>query len=565
VRGDVIGVLDIQSSEAVSLDEGDIAVLQTMADQLVIALENARLFEETQMRVQELSMLFEVSRSLAGAPLQPREICAAVARQFIEVLGIQECGIHLLADRQGDAMWILFEEGVFRWEGEGGAEVYSLSKYPATARVVETRLPLVVQASDPEPPAAERAYMEKYGLATLAIIPMSVKGQAIGTIELSTWGEERHYTPVELNLAITLANQAAAALENARLFRAVEEKQRYLRTVLDSVNHAMVVTDLEGRVHLANRAMEVLLGISEGEAIDQPLAEVGGEALSDVAERITVGEVAGPEALQMELSDGRALVAHLTPITDPQGEHVGYVVAMADVSALHRLNQLKSRVIRIASHDLRNPLHLAAGFFKILLDDLPLLTAQQSALAQRVLNHLDAMERLVDNLLELERVEVAGADQLERLDMGVVVQKVLRDQCLQVELKQHFLWSEIAEDLPMVRGERVMLAQAVSNLVDNAVKYTQEGGEISVRVWAEGDEVLVTVQDNGPGIPPEDQSRVFDQFYRGHQPGTEHVPGSGLGLSLVQAIAQQHRGRVWVESEGTPGSGSTFGIALPVD
>lgn len=109
-----------------------------------------------------------------------------------------------------------------------------------------------------------------------------------------------------------------------------------------------------------------------------------------------------------------------------------------------------------------------------------------------------------------------------------------------------------------------MLLQAISNLLDNAVKYTPKGGEIFVQVWTEGDEVILTVKDTGIGIPPDALPHIFKQFYRARQPGTEDVAGTGLGLSLVQSVIQEHRGRVWAESEGVPGRGSLFGIALPV-
>jgi len=563
VRGSIIGVLDIHSSKPEAFDEGDVTILQAMADQLAVAVENARLFEKIRQRVQELTVLFDVSRALTSTPLQPREIARVIARQITDVLGVQGCSIHLLSGPGAETMWVLFEDGAFRQED--GAEVYELSKYPATANAIRTRQPLVVQVGDPDAPSAERVHMKKRGITTLAIIPLVVKGKAIGTIELSTWGETRRYTPVEIGLATTLANQAAVALENARLFRQVEEGQRYLRAVLDSVNHAIVVTDLESVVRFTNEAVEMLFGVPEGQAIGRPLAEiVGHQALSDMTKRIAGGEITGQEALQVELSDGRALVVNLAPVTGPQGNLTGYVVAMADVTALHELSQLKSRMIRVASHDLRNPLHLAGGFFKVLLDDLPPLTEHQTNLARRVVNHLDAMERLIDNLLELERVEGAQAGQPEPLDMGEIVREVLHERRLQVELKQQQLWSEVAPDLPSVRGDRQMLIQAVANLLDNAIKYTPSEGRISVRVWVEGDEILVSVQDSGLGIPPKLQSRIFDQFYRVRQPGTEHVPGTGLGLSLVQAIVQQHKGRVWVDSEGIPGKGSTFTIALPV-
>lgn len=394
-------------------------------------------------------------------------------------------------------------------------------------------------------------------------VPMMAKGKVLGAISAQSY-RPNAFSQEDLETLITLANQAAIAVENARLFRKVEQGQQYLRAVLDGVDHAVVVTNLDGVVCLANRAMEALFGVPEAAAVGRPLEEVAGhKALFSIAQRIGQGQITGPEALQVELSDGRALVTHVAPVTDQGGTRTGYVVAMADITALHELSQLRSRIIRMASHDLRNPLHLAGGFLHVLLEDLPPLTKQQSLLAQRVLNHLGAMERLIDNLFELERVGEARAPHREPLDVGPLVQEVLRSQRMQAELKQHRLRSEVDEDIPPVLGDASMLSHALANLVDNAVKYTPTGGDITVRVWAEEGEVVIRVEDTGVGIPPDAQGRVFDQFYRARQPGTEHISGTGLGLSLVQAIVQQHGGRVWVESAGVPGEGTVFGLALP--
>ncbi len=344
----------------------------------------------------------------------------------------------------------------------------------------------------------------------------------------------------------------------------MEASQQYLRAILDSVDYAVVVTDLNGRVRLANRSTENVFGIREPDIINYPLGEViCHQSLREIAGRIERGEITGRESIQVTLSDDRIMATQIAPISDSQGERVGYVLAMADVTPLHRLSQLKSQVIRIASHDLRNPLQLASGFFHILLEELPPLTDMQADLAQRITHHLKTMERLIDELLELERIEVSAERREELLDMGQLVQQAASEYRWQAEMKGVRLWTEVIRDVSPVRGNRRMLLQAIGNLLDNAIKYTPEGGDIALRLWEENGEVILTVRDTGVGIPPEALPHIFEHFYRARQPGTEHVSGTGLGLTLVQSIIREHRGRVWVESEGVPGKGSLFGIALP--
>jgi PAS domain S-box-containing protein len=398
---------------------------------------------------------------------------------------------------------------------------------------------------------------------SLIAVPILFQGRAIGAISVQSY-EPHAFRREDLETLIMLANQAGVALENARLFRDAESSQRYLRAILDSVDYAVVVTDLKGRIRLVNRTTENIFGIRESEIVNCPLSDIiGHQSLREIGERIARGEITERESIQVTLSDDRIMATQVAPILDVRGERVGYVLAMADVTPLHRLSQLKSQVIRIASHDLRNPLQLASGFFHILLEELPPQTEMQANLAQRVIHHLKAMERLIDELLELERLEVSAERREELLDMVQLVQQAAGEYRWQAEMKGVRLWTEIVRDVSPVRGNHRMLLQAIGNLLDNAIKYTPEGGMVTLRLWEENGEVILTVRDTGVGIPPEDLPHIFEHFYRARQPGTEHIAGTGLGLTLVQSIVHEHRGRVWVESEGIPGKGSLFGIALP--
>ncbi len=251
MRGRPIGALTIQSSQEAAFSREDITVLQTMADQLANAITNAQLYEETQRRLREQTLLFDASQRLAGAPLQATEIAEIAARQLVQVMGNVECSFSVL-DSQENTLQILadvsIEDGVERWHSD--IEQFSLSDYPATCRVMETLRPLVVQASDPDADPAELAYMQRHVIATLAIIPLAVKGQTIGVIELES-EEESHFTSEELNMAMTLANQAAVALENARLYETMEQELGERRRMEEALQE--VHEELERYTHSLER------------------------------------------------------------------------------------------------------------------------------------------------------------------------------------------------------------------------------------------------------------------------------------------------------------------------
>ena len=517
--------------------------------------------EQLQQRVTTLNLLNEIGQTISSS-LELEPLLNLIYEGTSRLMDASNFWIVLYDRERGELYYELIYDQGQRYPPE--RLPYDPNRF-LSAYVIERREPLFL--STLEEVQKVPIYLETTGSGrcpeSLIAVPLLSRGRAIGAISVQSY-EPHAFRREDLEILMMMATQAGVALENARLFREVEASQQYLRAILDSVDYAVMVTDLNGRVRLANRATENVFGIREPDIINSPLGEViCHQSLREIAGRIERGEVAGRESVQVTLSDDRIMATQIAPISTSQGERVGYVLAMADVTPLHRLSQLKSQVIRIASHDLRNPLQLASGFFHILLEELPPLTEMQANLAQRITHHLKTMERLIDELLELERVEVSGERPEELLDVGLLVQQAASEYRWQAEMKGLRLWTEITQDISPVRGNYRMLLRAIGNLLDNAIKYTPEGGTITLRLWEEGGEVILTVKDTGVGIPPEALPHIFEHFYRAHQPGTEHVSGTGLGLSLVQSIIREHHGRVWVESEGVPGKGSLFGIALP--
>jgi GAF domain-containing protein len=243
-----LGTLCLFSRSARDLSTAQFSLLEAIGRQIGVGIANARLFEQTQARATELSVLFDISQKLNSASLRPLGITEIVARQLLE-MGDVECSFSLLDD-DGDTLRVLTD--LFVKEGEivhreKPRETFRLSDYPATARVMETLQPLVMQASAPDADPAELAYMREPGVETLAIFPLAVKGRAIGVMELES-PQARHYTPEQLNLIVTLANQAAAALDNARLFEETQARARteeQLRQVLAMINISEdLLTDL---------------------------------------------------------------------------------------------------------------------------------------------------------------------------------------------------------------------------------------------------------------------------------------------------------------------------------
>lgn len=226
----------------------------------------------------------------------------------------------------------------------------------------------------------------------------------------------------------------------------------------------------------------------------------------------------------------------------------------------YNAEQLKSDMIRMAAHDLRNPLSTittAVHLIERMKDKLP--DSIQNIFGN-IAGAAKQMDLLIDELLTLERIEAAAAAP-KPVDLVKSLQDAMERVIPESEQKSHTLTVSLPNTAIIVLGELAYFRQAMLNLINNAIKYTQEGGKIIVRLEQMGNRAFFEVEDNGYGISREKQARLFERFYRANQPGTERIKGTGLGLSLVKTVIERAKGEVWFKSE--EGKGSTFGFWLP--
>lgn len=254
-----------------------------------------------------------------------------------------------------------------------------------------------------------------------------------------------------------------------------------------------------------------------------------------------------------------------TEMAEALGGQIAAALRQARLYAdVRELETLKSEMIRMASHDLRNPLGNVMGYLELLISGIGLknLTDAQCEWVGHIRHSLQQMKILIDDLLTLEKVESERQSLWNEVNFGELVQDEVYGLISNAALKNHSL-NLLPNSAPIrVLGSATQLRQAVSNLIGNAIKYTPDKGTIQVRLMQKDKRLIFEVQDNGYGISKERQARLFSRFYRAREPGTDHIGGTGLGLSLVKTIIERHGGEVWVHSE--PGIGSTFGFWLPV-
>jgi len=387
--------------------------------------------------------------------------------------------------------------------------------------------------------------------------PLLAEDRLIGVF-VAEYGPRTDFAVSEIEFLGTLAGQAAVAVQSARLFEAVASEKRRLAAILASASDGIIVTDSSNRLIMANPAAQQCLGFRPREASSRFVAELSSER--ELVEFLA-GSPADPavSVREITLSDGRTLYASASPIVESNGDFLGRVVVMRDITDQKEIAAMKSEFVDTVSHDLRAPLTVIKGYATLAETSGPVTDKQKVAL-QKIRLSVAQMTELIDNLLDLGRIE-AGIDvTMSRCQLGTLIRDVALRFRAQAEAKGLTLTVRLPLDLPPVAGDPLLLGQAIANLVDNAIKYTP-AGFVHISAGLAPNEVIIGVRDSGIGITPADQPRLFEKFYRVRNRNTIKIRGTGLGLSIVKSIAELHGGRIWVES--VPDKGSSFYLSLP--
>ena len=267
------------------------------------------------------------------------------------------------------------------------------------------------------------------------------------------------------------------------------------------------------------------------------------------------------KSAEVVMPDGKIYYATASAVI-ADGRPVGRVCVMQDVTHFKELDMLKSDFVASVSHDLRSPLTLMRGY-ATMLGMVGELNEQQQSYVAKIVVGVESMARLVSNLLDLGRIDAGVGLQVEKVVPLEVVDAAVKTLQLLADQKAIRLEVQAEPNLPeSMDADRALLQQAVYNLVENAIKYTPQHGQVTLHIRLVQSSIVFEIQDTGIGISPADLPRLFEKFFRGSQREARLERGSGLGLAIVRSIAERHGGRVWVES--VLGQGSTFFLLIPM-
>ncbi len=257
----------------------------------------------------------------------------------------------------------------------------------------------------------------------------------------------------------------------------------------------------------------------------------------------------------------RFIQAHFFPVREAGGETVGLGILLRDITREREADAMKSQLLSTVSHELRTPLASIKGFASTLLrQDVTWDERTQRDFLRIIEEEADRLTEIIDNLLDMSQIE-AGALRIEKspTQLRTIIREVVNE--LRMHTEAHWFVVDLPNDLPSVNADPRRIRQVIHNLVENAIKYST-GGQITVRCEVEADDVIISISDQGEGIPAEYLNRVFDRFFQVNGGATRRVGGSGLGLSISRGIVLAHGGRIWAES--TVSKGSTFRFTLPL-
>jgi PAS domain S-box-containing protein len=333
--------------------------------------------------------------------------------------------------------------------------------------------------------------------------------------------------------------------------RLSESEKSRLESIFASIEDGVIVLDDHKQIILINRVAREAFGLDSANLTGHAIADViTHNDLHDLLAKPGDGAV---KYYELNFEDGRVFNAQHTPIPE-----VGSAITMQDITYLKRLDQMKSDFVHTVSHDLRSPLTAVLGYAE-LVERVGPLTEQQQEFVRRIEASVQNITALVNELLDLGRLEAGFDTRRESVQLESILAYSLGLFEPQIAQKNIQVEQSIAGDMPALRANPIRIRQMIDNLLGNAVKYSPEGGRITLKVQAEDHQIIFEITDTGPGIPHEEQLRIFEKFYRASNvTGTK---GSGLGLSIVKSIVDSYHGRVWVES--TVNQGASFCVVLP--
>ncbi|WP_420644052.1 GAF domain-containing protein [Candidatus Leptofilum sp.] len=561
VRNRIIGAITIHKLGANQFDARDLNLLTVIANQAASSIENARLFEASQRQLKVSALLNDASRVI-NSSLDIDEIMQSLLAQMNDFLHAEAISIALV-DAQTNELVYQVAEGI------GSEEIVGLRlpnnqglsgwvmQHSEPALVADTRLD----------PRFHHLGDERTGYATLAMIcaPMIFKGEVLGTIQAIN-PIDGTFTEQDLDVLVNLANIASTAIANAQQYaRTVAAESRYTSLFQDTVD-PIILTDMRGRIVEANRRASDLLGYNRSELLNMSIQDLHPEtAVLPKAKKIRSDKVL------MLHSDVRAKNSSTIPMEvytkrTIHGDDQLLQWIHHDITEQVELEKMREDLTAMLFHDLQSPLGNVISSLELLAYEIPAEATNSPLYAMLDIARRSSrrLETLIRSLLDINRLE-AGQPIMEqvRVNINDLITEVYEIELPNFEQRRVQFANTVPDRLPHVYVEEDMIRRVLVNLVNNALKYSSENQTItlSAQPQQENDRLLLSVSDEGQGIPKQYRESIFEKFER-IQSKDSNAKGLGLGLAFCRLAVEAHDGRIWVDD--APSGGARFNFTLPL-
>ncbi|OQX61017.1 MAG: hypothetical protein B6I38_01025 [Anaerolineaceae bacterium 4572_5.1] len=512
-------------------------------------------------RIRQRDYLLEIARALTQE-LNFDKLLARILRLATEMLAGKAGLIALRGERGG---WNI---AAFQGIPISFLEQISaiLAEVPEHEEQAESELPEVSRL------LLLLAKRSSLNLLTGVGLPLVSCNQVVGLIFVFR-GYQGLFSNNDRALLRSFADQAAIAVRNAQLYAQTSYEKRRLDALLDSSADGMLILTADHTIERCNRAFarlyrqdtEIIQGQShedvirwesrrQGTTLEE--AEAGGWPLTPNANLYIEGDLQRPGGTPLPVGITYA------PLLSSEGSLINIVASIRDITHFREAEELKSVFISVISHELKTPIALIKGYVGTLRrDDVSWDSEVVQDSLEVIEEETDRLTGLIEDMLDASRLQAGGLS-FNSADINLV--EITEDMVarFQTQTDKHKIMTRFPENFPVILGDKNRLQQVLSNLLSNAIKYSPAGGNIVVSGQIRAEQVIVCVQDEGPGIAPEDIPHIFDRFYRADD-AVRETQGAGLGLYLTRAIIEAHAGRIWADPR--PGGGARICFSLPIE
>ncbi len=554
----LLGVLILTHTRAQHFTPDHVRLMEAAADQMALAVRNARLFEVQRRMAERQTTLYEVLRAISGQ-LNADMIAQTAAEAIAHFAGWPHVAI-LLADNDHHH-WVV--------RAISGSPSLPLGfALPIAPEILQNGAFIDLPAESIAEDSKSLDSLVRASDVAHLVVPLWHGGSLIGILNIES-NEATAFDAEDLSLAQSLADAVALALDNAHLYEYINDERSRLQASIRFNRDGIALLGMTQRILVINAQALRLLGLA-GEPEDwlnRPISFLIRllRRQSPVVVKAMIGEIRRIQRGDEPAAEGdfevAARVVHWSSLPVLSNiQPIGRLIGLRDVTEEHQLNAMREDLTSTMVHDLRNPATVVLGALELL--DAETLTQSQREIADVARQGGQRLLNLINAILDVNRLE-SGQMPLERepVRLDIIAAEIVELEQVLARDKRQILENCVSADLPLISVDVELLRRVMQNLIGNAIKFTPAEGHIIVEAQvdsANAQYLTVSVKDNGPGIAPDLQARLFQKFVTGRVRGR----GSGLGLAFCRLVMEAHGGRIWVES--APGNGAAFSFTLPL-